>query len=227
MLDHGTAYEGIRHRIDELTRGSDGSTPVEMCPGWTVRDVVAHLTGLCEDWVAGNLTGYASDAWTAAQVARFDGVPLDAILDRWHEVAPAFASLPDDEVMGRPARYAFGDAVSHEADVRGALGAGRVPDDVVETALKIAVGRWRAALAEAGAPTLHLTCPELRDWWLGTPDDPGAVELTAPAYEVFRALAGRRSAAQVASWTWSADPTPFIDAGIGYPFTWARTDVRD
>ena len=129
--------------------------------------------------------------------------------------------------MGPPARWAFGDAVSHEADVRGALGTGHVPDDVVAVAMKISVGRWRAALAEATAPTLHLTCPDLRDWWLGTPDDPDAVGLTVPSYEVFRAMAGRRSAAQVAAWPWSADPAPIIAAGIGFPFTWATTDVHD
>ena len=82
MLDHGVQYEGIRSRIDDLTRGTDGSTPVATCPGWTVRDVVAHLTGLCEDWVDGNLLGYASDTWTAAQVARFEGWSVDDILDR-------------------------------------------------------------------------------------------------------------------------------------------------
>lgn len=227
MSEHDLHYQGIRRRIDELTRGTEGSTPVPMCPRWTVRDVVAHLTGLCEDWVDGNLLGYATDEWTAAQVVRFADRPLDDILDRWREVGPLFDTLPDDELMGPPARWAFGDAVSHEADVRGALHAGRVPDEVVAVAMKIAIGRWRSALAEATTPTLHLTCPGLRDWWLGTPDDPDAVELTAPAYEVFRALAGRRSADQVAAWAWSADPTPFIAAGIGFPFAWAVTDVRD
>ena len=67
----------------------------------------------------------------------------------------------------------------------------------------------------------------MREWWLGTHDDPDAVIVDVDAYDLFRALAGRRSAAQVRAWSWSADPTPYIDAGIGYPFAWASEDIGD
>lgn len=227
MADHAEEYEAIRIRIDELVRGSDGATPVPTCPAWSVRDVVAHLAGLCQDWVSNDLLGYASDGWTAKQVARFAGRGIDDILDAWRNASVAFAALPDDELMGPPARWSFGDAVSHEGDIRHALDAGRVPDDAVELSVKTAIARWRGALAEAAAPTLRLRCPGGRDWWLGVPDDPATVEVSAPRYDVFRALAGRRSAAQVAAWDWSADPTPFLAAGIGYPFAWAATDIVD
>ena len=129
-------------------RVGDAECPVPSCPGWRVRDVVAHLAGLCEDWVDHHLGGYASDGWTSTQVSRFSQNSLDEILDRWRSAMTQFVALDDDPVMGAPARWAFGDAVSHEADIRGALHFGRVPDDAVLLALKPAISRWRQVLRE-------------------------------------------------------------------------------
>jgi len=227
VSEHLAAYEAIRARLDDLLRGSAGADAVPSCPAWSVRDVVAHLTGLCEDWVSNRLLGYASDEWTAAQVARFEGRTLDEILDAWAACAPAFAALPDDELMGPPARWAFGDAVTHEADIRAAVGASRSPEDTVRGSLKVAIPRWRAALAEAKVPTLLARVRGAREWWLGEHDDPDAVVVDVDAYDLFRALAGRRSAGQVRAWGWTRDPTPYIEAGIGFPFVWATDDIVD
>ena len=205
-----------------MLRSRDGSEPVVACPGWSVRDVVAHLAGLCEDWVDSRLGHYASDAWTDAQVARADGENLGEILDRWAVAVERFAQLPDDDVMGPPARWAFGDAVVHEADIRDALAEQPVPADAVELALKGTIARWR----EVVPLTLLLRAPDLREWWLGTPDAPDAVVAEAPAYEIFRALAGRRTEADVRAWSWSADPTPIIEAGLPYPFRFATVRAR-
>jgi len=221
------AYLAVRERVDAVMRAADADAPVPTCPEWRVRDVVAHMAGLCEDWVEGRLAGYASDEWTSAQVARFADASVDAILDRWREAATRFADLEDDPVMGPPARWAFGDAVSHEADIRGALGAGRVPHDVVVVALKGAIARWRQVLGDADVPTLLLRAPDAREWWLGDANDTSAVSVEVPAYDVFRALAGRRSADQVRRWSWSAGPDPFVAAGLPYPFHWATVDIID
>lgn len=221
------AYRGVKARVADLVGGADVGRRVPSTPAWTIREVVAHLTGLCEDWVGHRLDGYASPAWTNAQVARFASCSVPEVLNCWDAAIESFAALPDDPVMGPPARWAFGDAVTHEADLRGALGLGRVPDDAVAVALKGAIGRWRQVLAEAKAPPLLLRAPDLRDWWLGTPDDAEAVVVEVPAYEVFRALAGRRSEEQVRSWRWSRDPDPYLTPGLAYPFSWATTAQTD
>ena len=153
------------------------------------------------------LDGYGSPSWTDAQVARFDGRALPDILDRWSEALVAFGQLGPNPALGDPANFAFGDAV--------ALG------------VKAAVSRWRQTLRAAGTPTLHVLVPGSRDWWLGTPEDPDAVTVEADEYELFRALAGRRSEDQVRSWTWSAAPAPFLDAGLPYPFTFSAIDLDD
>jgi uncharacterized protein (TIGR03083 family) len=220
-------YEAVRERVVAVTCAGDPDMPVPACPGWRVRDVVAHLTGLCEDWTHHRLDGYASDEWTAVQVSRFEGHTLEEVHERWRLAARQFARLDDDPVMGPPARWAFGDAITHEADIRGALGAGRVPRDAVMLALKGSIARWRETLRDAGAPTLLLLATDAREWWLGTPDDSRATVAEAWAYEIFRALAGRRSIDQVRAWTWSADPDPYLATGLPYPFRWADADVSD
>ena len=83
-------------------------------------------------------------------------------------------------------------------------------------------------IADEEVGTLHLRCPDLRDWWLGEHDHPRAVVAEAPAYEVFRALAGRRSLDQVRSaWKWSPDPERFLSAGLPYPFSFASEPIVD
>ena len=224
---HLEPYLAIRQRLDDLLRGRPGDERVPACPAWSVRDVVAHLTGLCEDWVERRLDGYASGAWTAAQVERCAGLTLDAILDRWAAAAERFARLDDDPVMGPPAQWAFGDAVTHEADVLGTVGAGRVPADAVALALKGSIARWREVLGATSLGTLVVRAPDLREWWIGTHEDPEATVVEAPSYEVFRALSGRRSEAQVRAWSWSADASPYLAAGLPYPFRFAEHDIVD
>ena len=44
-------YQDTRERILAVVGPDDWSTAVPACPGWSVRDVVAHLTAIAEDWV--------------------------------------------------------------------------------------------------------------------------------------------------------------------------------
>ena len=220
------AYQAVRERLDPLIR-SDPEAGVPSCPAWRVRDVAAHLTGLCEDWVDHRLDEYGSLEWTAAQVSRFSGCDIAEVLERWRDATTRFASLDEDPVMGSPARWAFGDAVIHEADIRGALGSNRVPQDAVLLGLRGSIGRWRRVLGKARTPTLILRASDARDWRLGALDDPHPVIVEAPSYEVFRALAGRRIQHQVRGWDWSDDPEPYLIAGLPYPFSWAPLDLSD
>jgi len=223
----GDAYLAVRDRFIPLACTSDAERPIPACPAWTVRDLTAHLTGLCEDWVEGRLDGYASEAWTAAQVKRFRNCSVDETIHRWDDSAKRLIRLEDDPVMGPPTRWAFGDAIIHEADLRGAVGAERVPDDAVLLALKGSIGRWRESLRLVDAPSLHVQTLDARDWWLGNPADTAAVSVRTSAYELFRALAGRRSEAQIRAWDWSGDPDPYLKSGLPYPFRWSTERLED
>jgi len=86
------AYRQVQQRVEGLITDADADSVIPSCPACCVRDLVAHLAGLCEDWVAGRLDGYASEAWTASQLARLSDLPLEAVLSRWAEALEPFAS---------------------------------------------------------------------------------------------------------------------------------------
>jgi uncharacterized protein (TIGR03083 family) len=202
---------------------------VPACSDWTVHDVVAHLAGLCQDWVDGRLGGYASDSWTAAHVARFAASSCAEILEAWAAAMGPFGELRE-MMLGLPGgRWAYGDAVIHEADLRGALGAGHVPQDDLMKCTDMLTSRWTyEVLRPAGLPGIEIRAPGAGPWVLG-PAEGGTVEVRVEVvpHELFRAMAGRRSAAQVRRWDWSADPEPFVAAGLPYPFRWAADDLVD
>ena len=229
MLD---AYVGVAHRILEMTDAASDAeleAPVPATPGWAGRDVVAHLAGLCQDWVTGNLDGYASESWTAAQVTRFEGQPASSIAEAWRRALDDFVRLDESPIGQTPAQWAFGDALTHEADLRPVLAPGTRPtDDAVAIGTKTAVSRWRAQLAEIDAPPLRILEPN-RDWLVGARAPEGAETATVAVdrHELFRALFGRRSLAQVQAWDWSEAPEPWLVAGLPYPFAWADDELVD
>src|SRR5436305_4505296 len=97
-------YLDTRDRVIALLAdaGPEAATvSVPACPAWTVKDVVAHLTGLCADVLSGNIAGAATDEWTGAQVDARRQVPLADVVAEWDDLAPKFAAMIDDF----PGRY--------------------------------------------------------------------------------------------------------------------------
>ena len=114
-------YRETRERLANLVGGLPAdqlAAPVPACPGWTIRDVIAHLTATAEDAVAGRLTGPPSDEHTAGQVARLAEVPVPELLARWAAVAPRFEEI----IAAFRVLPAVVDLASHEQDIRGAAG---------------------------------------------------------------------------------------------------------
>jgi uncharacterized protein (TIGR03083 family) len=226
VIGHLEEYASVQDRLTQLVTDADANRLVPGCPGWHVRDVVAHLVGLCGDWVEGRFDGYASDEWTAIHLGRFAGWTVEAMFDAWGRSVARFEELVDSPFGATPARWAFGDAVIHEADIRGALGAGRVPTEAVALGLRSSLARWEEVLERANVPAVRIvTSDEL--WHVGPPDDPDPAEVEVQSYEVFRALAGRRSRDQVVEWRWSRDASPIVEAGLPYPFRWASHRIVD
>jgi uncharacterized protein (TIGR03083 family) len=221
------AYEAVRRRLEPVLSVADPRRAVPACPGWSVGDVLAHLVGLCEDWVQGRFDGYASDEWTAAHLERHRGESCASLLERWSATMWAFAAVGDSPLGATPARWAFGDAVVHEADLRGATTSGRVPGTAVELGLQGALARWGQGLRLAGLGGVRIVLPDGRTLCAGAPEHKIEIEVAVDLYEVFRGVAGRRSVAQVAEWSWSEDPGPYLDAGPPYPFRWARIPILD
>lgn len=69
-IDLGVVYAAARARICLLVSDAVADLPVPATPEWNIHDVVAHLAGIVEDGLGGNMEGAPGEAWTAAQVAR-------------------------------------------------------------------------------------------------------------------------------------------------------------
>lgn len=212
QVDVGTVYRTARGRVEELVRPlsrSQQATVVPGCPHWTVRDLVAHLTGVAADRVAGRREGWGTDEWTAAQVSERRGRSVEELLGEWGAVAaPLETTLSAD---GRGGRRLVIDAVTHEHDLRGAL---HLPPEVglEDEAYALAFRSYLAALGErataAGlAPLVVVTA----DGPFPVGDGEHPVTARTTRHELFRALAGRRSEHQVRAWRWSADADPWLD----------------
>lgn len=215
MTDIGIQYGACRERISALVADltdEQASTPVPACPGWTVHDVVAHLSGSVADLLAGRMDGVGSPEWTAAQVEARRDLSISEMLAGWAEGSPQFED--GLRAIGGPmAALGVADAWHHEQDLRGALEAPGGGDPAAEhTAIEayaaMVGGGWAAAgiaplRIEAGAATV-----------VTGDGEPGATVTGAP-YDLARALGGRRTEAELRSLTWEGDAEPYIATLVG------------
>lgn len=195
-------YNRGRHVLTELALDltpEQAAAPVPACPGWTVKDVYAHLAGVAADVLAGNIEGVATPPWTGKQVADRADHTLSEILVEWAASGPQL-----DEALraigDKGTERIVADIWSHEQDVRGALGKPGSRDVprlafVVDVRLSGFSGSWPSEL-----PTVEVTSESGR-WVLGEGDP--AVRLAASDYELGRALVGRRSRSQYLALDWS------------------------
>lgn len=190
----GDHYARIRERVTQLASTlspAERETPVPTCPGWRVRDVVAHLVGVVEDAVSGRLQGPPDETMTGEQVARHQTDSVESMLEEWARLSPLFEAAISD-MQAWPAAL---DALSHEFDICHAL-ARPAPraDPLVAVMAPMLAGRLagHAEVVLDGEP-----CPS-------TP--PAALQLRVSGFELLRVAMGRRTLAQIAALDWSADP---------------------
>ena len=210
----GWHYEESRRRIDVLLRETgpeELSLPVPTCPGWAVRDVIAHLVGNTEDAVAGALNGPPDEAQTRRQVERHRLDPLGNMLDQWAASSEIIAPVISDLELW-PAAI---DVVSHEHDLRGALGRPGARDhESVNTLARLLADGY------VGDPPISF---ELGDIVAGAPQAP--LKLRCTPFEVLRLRMGRRSSDQARRLDWSIDPP--TDLSALFVFGPATSDIAE
>jgi hypothetical protein len=221
--DYESAYRDLRVRVTDLLRSAEPAALDAVAPAtpeWRVRDVAAHLAGVCDDAVHGNMGGVVAHGellvtvndpegvnnWTDAQVTKRADWPIDQVLDNWAEHAlQVEASM---NALHPAIGQMVADAVTHEHDIRGGLG---TPDARDSAAMVIAVD-W----------ALRLLSKRLTSEGLGTlriEHEGGLVELGAgepvtqlgtTRFEIARAVTGRRSMAQIHKMSWDGPLDPSV-----------------
>jgi uncharacterized protein (TIGR03083 family) len=210
-MDNAAVYLQTRTRLLDLAGSTDetaAARPVPACPGWTVKDTFAHLTGGCADVLDGRLDGAGSPAWTGRQVAERGGLDLGKVCAEWAERGVYLDEWLEANGTERTQFLAI-DVWTHEQDIREPLGVSRMDGDrrvdyLVERALPVFDRRF----TEAGAPALRVVV-DGAEQVLGS----GAPEATleSDAYELMRILFGRRSQAQIERASWDGSPAPYLD----------------
>lgn len=206
-------YAQTRDNFIAQVRNMDKSqteTVVPACPDWTVRDVLAHVSGLVAESLAAVEGSLGSDEATARQVSDRAHMSAAEICDEWSDNAVAF----DAFVVADPAWGVtlISDLVVHVHDVQEAL---QLPIDRSSAATMIAAERYLARLQQRAADmaaigvTVHLS--DGADWPAPNPDAELHLELTTTAFDFLRHVTGRRSRDQVAALTWSTDPAALLD----------------
>lgn len=222
-IDRAKAYADTRARITELVGGLDetrAATTVPGCPQWTVKDVVAHVTGVCADILAGNLDGVASDAWTDAQVEARRDKPVDEILAEWSEIGPQVEGMLGAFPVA-PASQLVTDLVTHEHDLRAALGApGAHDSEAVAIGLEYAV-RGFLASRPADAPPVKVVTGD-RAW-----GDDGGARVAGEPFDLLRSFSGRRSESQIKGLQWDGNPAPHLPHFTFGPFSLPESDLPD
>ncbi|MDQ1744798.1 MAG: hypothetical protein QOE23_3137 [Pseudonocardiales bacterium] len=195
--------------LDSARRVADLVTPLDStaldtitpaCPGWSVRDVLAHLAGAATSFGTPSFAGVGTDDWAAEHVgSRRDASAADLIAER-DACAPKLEQVPDQDRVWLPVIH---DALNHEADIRSAIGAPGLPADALAAAFPLLEAVLPKRLGQLGTVTLELD-GQPRSFGEGTP-----LTVRAPLFEFWRGAFGRRSDRQMRSWVVDGDAAAF------------------
>jgi uncharacterized protein (TIGR03083 family) len=208
-------YVESRERLAALARDLDdagASTAVPACPGWDVHAVVSHLTGILADLNTGRLEGAGTPAWTESQVASRRDRPIRDVVEEWDALMGfAQATIP---AMGEHGGTLASDVLSHELDVRAALGIDQpVGTPAFDAAVERHVGLLADRLVAAGLGPVGILAGR-RSWVVG--DGQPVASVRVDEFELLRGLTGRRTPTQVADWDWDSMGDEYAGAWSAY-----------
>lgn len=217
----GVAYAGVRRRVNELIGETTDRTGdrVPACPEWRVHDLVSHLAGVVDDVLGGRLDGAGSDPWTAAQVASRRDRATTEVLSEWNGQAEQLEAVLD--TFGPPGRQLVMDAVTHEHDLRQALGApGARDSDAVVLGVDWLIKAFQGAAEAAGRAGLRVVATDgAATSWPPKIDRPVVATVTGSSFELLRSFSGRRTEAEIRSLSWEGDVDAVVPSSFAFgPF---------
>lgn len=234
--------DGLRDAMAVFVRYADRAglaPPVPTCPGWTVRDLIAHQ-GMVHRWATAQLRGETvadPEVWERAGIAELD--PLQWLRNGAIELAKVVQDVPDDVsapvfLRDAPAPRAFWarrqchETTIHAVDAQAAA-LGRAPKareidwidhelavDGLDELLAGFVTRRRSRLRTPQPATLVVRPDDAEVWWrlALSPDPAVTVRMVGPSdgLRADWALAGRARDLYVRLWN-RAEPTTTLGDG--------------
>jgi uncharacterized protein (TIGR03083 family) len=204
------AYRAVRRGVRALLapRPEEHLAPVPACPEWTVTDLLGHLVA-----IAGRVL--ERHGGSPAELPGTAGVP--ELLDHWDALGEQLDPRLE-EAGGREGDVMVMDAYTHELDLCAALGVAPPEEHAAwARSIEVLVSGLSGSIEKRGLPPLHLRTTDGAEWTAG-PGRPSA-SVTAPRHELYRALAGRRSPAQLTTLEWSGEPERWLPAFTWGPFS--------
>lgn len=208
------AYLDGAARLISLARAvgeADADTVVPATPAWTVRNVVAHLTSVAH--ISANRLSWGEDvqATIDREVAARADHTVEEITNEWEAL---FVPL-GQKFADRPSGALVVDVVTHEHDVRAALGTAYHDHTAgLGEALSAMVG-WVRYLGLVGEQGLLLRTPTSQALF-GGPEIGCEVELPSD-WELFRLLGVRRSEEQLMAYPAVGDQSLLLAVTSRYP----------
>jgi uncharacterized protein (TIGR03083 family) len=202
-VNHAATYERAYQRLRSLVGDDDADVEVPTCPGWTVKDLIAHLADLFSVYASDGMEGFSQDWGERGVQAR-----RDRSLEMCFEELAQHLRDPGDLFESHLARVAAADVLAHEQDIRNALGRpGAEDDEGIVGAIELALTFVEKQTEDESLPTLRIVTDDV-DHDIGSGDP--AVTLRTSTLELFRTLHGRRTIDQMRALDWEGDPDPWI-----------------
>lgn len=199
-------YRTTRQRVSELVGGlkdDEWGRMVPACPAWDVHDVIAHMSGVQELLTAGEGPTGDTQAWIDEIVAARRDIPVGELLDRWAACEQGTSAIIDGGVQ-----VLLVDVVSHEHDIRGALGrAGARDVSEVPMALGVMLSALKGLIEEAGLKALAVEAGTAR--WTSH-DAPVGCTLEVDPWEALRIIVSRRTAEEMRAYRMTGDIEPYV-----------------
>lgn len=208
------AYLDGAARLIALARAAGearADTNVPASPAWSVRNVLAHQTSVAH--ISVNQLGWGDDvqATIDREVADRADHTVDQIAKEWEALLGPLAAM----FAGHSPGPLVVDVVTHEHDVRAALGPEHQDHDAgLAEAVSAMVG-WVRHLGLVGESGLLLKTPTSQALF-GGPDIGCEVELPSD-WELFRLLGVRRSEEQLMAYPATGDKSLLLAVTSRYP----------
>jgi len=201
------AYESTRDRIIAVAlAASDGELAVRVpsCPEWTAHDLVAHCAAIPIALTTGAGPTGDIQSWLDGLVVARREAPVSELVEQWRACGEAVRPI----VEGSAGRLVV-DVLTHEHDLRGALGRpGDRDTPELRAGLQLFADLLAGSVATEGLAPFAVECPDGTAARTGD-GEPGWTLLVEP-WEASRVLGSRRTAAEVLATPARGDARPYL-----------------